>query len=91
MSSNFYRLANLYNKDIKRSDDLYELINVENIPGRTGPIATIRLVTGTATREISTDYLLSVSEDEARQYMLDLRDKLCEQAHEVGRSLAQLP
>lgn len=90
MSSNFYRLANLYNKDIKRSDDLYELINVENIPGRTGPIATIRLVTGTATREISTDYLLSVSEEEASTYLCDLREELLRQADIVGKSVDKL-
>lgn len=87
MSSNFYRLATTYSKDISRSPDLYELLNVAHIPGRTGPIATIRLVTGKETKEISTDYLMNVPDKEVSEYLLQLHTKLLEQIRHVAKTM----
>ena len=88
--SNFYRITNGWSKDVPRSTDLYELITVGHIPGRTGPLATIRLVTGHVTKQISTDYLLNVSEEEVRECLCDLRIRLLEQAEAVMKSLNKI-
>ena len=60
---------------------------MEHIPGRTGPIATIRLVTGTETREISTDYLMNVPDKEVSEYLLQLHTKLLEQTRHVAKTM----
>ncbi len=90
MNTTFYRLASHHNPEIPRSPDLYELIDVRNISGRRTPIATIRLVTGNKTKEISTDYLIGVPDEEAGELLCDLREELLRQADIVGKSVDRL-
>lgn len=63
---------------------------MEDIPGRTSLIATIRLVTGRETREISVDYIIEVPDDEAGTILCDLREELLRQADIVGKSVDRL-